>query len=126
LSEGVHRDHGDIERHAGHDRVRGGEDERAGAGLVRPNIYTARAHHAALVGQAQLGLVAGVERRAAGQEGQRWRGAAVVSERAEQGIDGDVGAAHEVAVHAVADAGHPGATRSQSTPPYRLFGVMAG
>src|SRR5262249_26854428 len=50
LCEDVHRGHGDIERHAGHDCVRGGEDESAGAGLVGADVDAAGADHAALVG----------------------------------------------------------------------------
>src|SRR5260370_6194877 len=92
---------------------RQGGEESAGAGLVGADVDAAGADHAALVGHAQPGRVAGVQGGAAAQRGGRLGRGAVVLEGAEQRVDGGGGAADEVAVDPVAQAAHAAAVADQ-------------
>src|SRR6516225_4286708 len=76
-------------------------------------VYDPRVSGAALVPVGGVGVVAGVDGRAAGQEGVREGRAAVVLQGAEQRVDRDIGATDLVAVDAVSQAGHTGAVADQ-------------
>jgi hypothetical protein len=86
LAKGVHRRHGHVEGNADLNRVGSVDDEGSGAGLVGADVDAAGTHYDPLVRRAELGRVAGVQGRAAGQEGNRLGRAAVVLEGAEQGV----------------------------------------